>query len=90
MNSSNTFQIWIKDNEGNKTSLFVSKNMEIKEIKELYLQNNPDLGDYRTMELFFNGNQLEDGKTLEELKIKKGKTLMLLSMDELIEAAKSK
>ena len=39
------------------------------------------------MELFYNGNVLEDNKTLEELKIKNGKILVLLDVDELIKAA---
>ena len=38
--SSNSFQIWIKDNEGNRTQLRVTKDMEIKEVKELFLQNS--------------------------------------------------
>ena len=81
--SSRNFQIWIKDNEGNRTQLKVTKEMEIKEIKELYIQTNPKLGDYRTLELFYNGNLLEDNKSLEELKIKNGKTFILLGINEL-------
>ena len=84
---SNSFQIWIKDNEGNRTQLRVTKDMEIKEVKELFLQNNLKLSDYRTLELFYNGNVLEDNQTLEELKIKNGKILVLLDVDELIKAA---
>ena len=81
------FQIWIKDNEGNRTQLKVTKDMKIRQIKELYIQTNPDLKDYKTLELFFRGDQLDNDKTLEQLKIKSGKTLSLLSLDELIDAA---
>ena len=84
---SNRFQIWIKDNEGNRTQIRVTKDMQIKEVKELFIQSNPEMGDYKTLELFFNGNQLKDNQTLRELKIKNGKTLVMLDVDELIKAA---
>ena len=84
---SNRFQIWIKDNEGNRTQIRVTKDMQIKEVKELFIQSNPEMGDYKTLELFFNGNQLKDNQTLGELKIKNGKTLVMLDVDELIKAA---
>ena len=84
---SNRFQIWIKDNEGNRTQIRVTKDMQIKEVKELFIQSNPEMGDYKTLELFFNGNQLNDNQTLGELKIRNGKTLVMLDVDELIKAA---
>ena len=89
-----SFPIIIKDTDGNSTTLMVTNNMQIKEVKELFIQTNLDCSinenEFRTMEFFFKGKTLKDNQTLAECRIKAKNTICLLNMADNIEAAKFK
>ena len=87
---SSSFPIKIRDNNGDITTIMVTYNMEIKEIKELYQQMHSEAisEDLRTMELFFKGRTLLNYETIGELKIKPNNILSLLEINDNIEAGK--
>ena len=85
---SSQFPIIIKNTDGNTITLMVSNGMQIKEVKELYIQKTPgsSYDELRTMEFFFKGRTLKNDETIGECKIKAKNTLSLLDMYDNIEA----
>lgn len=76
-----SFPIRIKDCYYNITTVNVSKEMKISTVKSLFkekTQNN--FSDDPA--LFFKGQMLNDEKTVEDYKIKPGKILYILSLEQ--------
>lgn len=84
---SEIFQISIQDNDLNKVTLRVSKDMTIKEVKELYYKKIGKNYNSNFM-LFYNVKKLDDEKTVGFYKVKKNGILKYLSIEQNIIAAK--
>jgi len=85
---SEKFQISIQDNDLKKVTLLVTKEMKIREVKDLYYKKTEKKQDNTKFMLFYNVKKLDDDKTLAEYKVKKNATLKYLSVEQNIIAAK--
>ena len=85
---SEKFQISIQDNDLKKVTLLVSKEMKIREVKDLYYKKTEKTQDNTKFMLFYNVKKLDDNKTLGDYKVKKNATLKYLSVEQNIIAAK--
>jgi hypothetical protein len=86
---SDKFQISIQDNDLKKVTLLVSKEMKIREVKDLYYKKTEKTQDNKKFMLFYNVKKLDDDKTLGFYKVKKNATLKYLSVEQNIIAAKN-
>ena len=86
---SDKFQISIQDNDLKKVTLLVSKEMKIREVKDLYYKKTEKAQDNKKFMLFYNVKKLDDDKTLGFYKVKKNATLKYLSVEQNIIAAKN-
>ena len=86
---SDKFQISIQDNDLKKVTLLVSKEMKIREVKDLYYKKTEKTQDNKKFMLFYNVKKLDDDKTLGFYKVKRNATLKYLSVEQNIIAAKN-
>lgn len=84
---SSEFQIWISDDELNKTPFQVTNSTTIGYLKQKYYDKFPDEAN-KKLAIIYKGEQVDDYKTIGDLKIKKGKTLQIFNMDANFKAAK--
>ena len=81
------FQIKIQDNDLKTVTIQVSKDMKIKEVKELYYAKTGKKQDNNNFLLFYNVKKLDDDKTIGDYKVKKNATIKFLSVEHNIIAA---
>lgn len=81
------FQIKIQDNDLKTVTIQVSKDMKIKEVKELYYAKTGKKQDNKNFLLFYNVKKLDDDKTVGDYKVKKNATIKYLSVENNIIAA---
>ena len=75
------FQIKIQDNDLKTVTIQVSKDMKIKEVKELYYGKTGKKKDSNKFMLFYNVKKLNDDKTIGDYKVKKNATIKFLSVE---------
>lgn len=80
------FQIRVKDTNEEYTNINVSKDMKIKEVKEIYknLTKNKPEGQYI---FIFKTKKLDDEKKISDYKLKGNSVVSLLYVDDNIKAA---
>ena len=82
------FQIFIQDDEMNKTPIKVTKKTTIAEVQEIYNNQVDSKKDFQTFAFFYKGEQLTKEKTIGEVGIKKKQILSLFDLHDNIDAAK--